>query len=407
MRILLCNTYLFRKGGAEVSFFGLAELLLDKGHEVAFFGMADPKNEVCENSDFFVSNVEFSDYKPRNLMWNARAFKRVLYSTEAACKVRRLIQHNMPDLVYVNNIAHHISPSILDVFRSLGLPVVMYVNDYKIICPNSLLLNRAGVCEKCKGRRYYNALIHRCKRDSLIPSAVACIEAYAHYHKRIYDSVRAFLAPSQFCKERLVEFGVDGEKIFVVPNFVSPEDFRPKDTSSEPFCVYFGRLSREKGLKVLIEAAKVCGHKLLIIGDGELKSSLVRYAEELGAGNVSFRDGMGFDELMTTVGASLFTVFPSLCYETFGRSILESFALGKPVVASRIGAIDELVDDGIDGLLCEPGDHEDLAEKMTFMYTSRSAAEKMGKNGRAKAMSRFTPENHYDRLMRVWERIKQ
>ena len=406
MRILLCNTYLYRRGGAEVSFFELAELLVAKGHEVVFFGMEDPKNEVSDGSGYFVSNLEFDDYRPHNVLWNARALGRVLYSTEAASNVRRLVQKSVPDLVYVNNIAHHISPSILDVFKEFRLPVMMSVRDYKIICPNSVLLDRSGICERCKGEKYYNSLIHRCKRNSLIPSAVACLEAYLHRHRRTYDSVRAFLAPSQFCKKKLVEFGMDREKIFVVPNFISPEDFGSKDTSSEPFCVYFGRLSKEKGLKVLIEAAKVCGHELLIIGDGELKSSLVRYAEELGAGNVSFRDGMAFDELMTTVGASLFTVFPSLCYETFGRSILESFAVGKPVVASRIGAVKELVDDGVDGLLCEPGDCEELAEKMSSMFSSKQATEKMGQNGRAKALSRFTPENQYKHLMHVWERIK-
>jgi len=406
MRILFCNTYLYRRGGAEVSFFELAELLSLKGHEIVFFGMEDPKNEVSEGSSYFVSNLEFGDYRLRSMLWNTRALRRVLYSHEAASNVRRLIQKTGPDLAYVNNIAHHISPSILDVFREFRLPVMMSVRDYKIICPNSVLLNRSGICEKCKGERYYNSLIHRCKRDSLIPSAVACLEAYLHRHRRTYDSVSAFLAPSQFCKEKLAQFGVSKKRIFVVPNFIKPEDFPLESVTSEPFCVYFGRLSREKGLRVLIEAAKICGHRLLIIGDGELKPSLEHYAEELGAANVSFRDRMGFDELIATVRASLFTVFPGLCYETFGRSVLESFALGKPVVASRIGAIEELVDDGIDGLLCEPGSCEELAEKMSFMYTSKSVAEKMGQNGRTKAMSRFTPGNHYEHFMDVWEKIR-
>jgi len=143
MRILLCNTYLYRRGGAEVSFFELAELLVAKGHEVVFFGMEDPKNEVSDGSGYFVSNLEFDDYRPHNVLWNARALGRVLYSTEAASNVRRLVQKSVPDLVYVNNIAHHISPSILDVFKEFRLPVMMSVRYYKIICPNSVLLDRS------------------------------------------------------------------------------------------------------------------------------------------------------------------------------------------------------------------------------------------------------------------------
>ncbi|MFQ5905072.1 MAG: glycosyltransferase, partial [bacterium] len=307
MRILLCNTYLYRKGGAEVSFFETADLLTRKGHEVLFFGMKDPRNEISGNSDCFVDNIRFGDYRPSSVLWNARALGRVLYSTEAAGKVRRLIQHNMPDFAYVNNIAHHISPSILDVFKECGVPVMMSVRDYKIICPNSLLLNRDGVCERCWGGKYYNALIHRCKRGSLIPSAVACLEAYLHRHKGIYDSVSAFLAPSHFCKEKLVQFGVERKKIFVVPNFVNRRSSGLIPEGSLPFCAYFGRLSKEKGLHQLIEAAHICGQRVVIVGDGELKDGLFSHAKKLGATNVAFWQRMSSAELMSVVAGSLFT----------------------------------------------------------------------------------------------------
>lgn len=390
-----------------MSFFELAGLLSRKGHEVLFFGMEDSRNEVSSLPGHLVSNIEFRDYSPLKALWNARAFTRVLHSSEAASKVKGLIRERMPDLVYVNNIAHHLSPSILDVFAKHRVPVVMHVNDYKMICPNSVLLNSGGVCERCKGEKYYNVLLHRCKRESIVPSAVACIEAYVHRHMACYDSVAAFLAPSRFCRDKLVEFGMDGRKIFVIPNFVDPDRFPRTQVSDEVFCSYFGRLSKEKGLKTLMEAARIWGGRVLVVGDGEEKGELVDHARKLGADNVVFTGRMDPPGLTRTVGQSRFTISPSICYETFGRGIIESYCAGRPVIASRIGAFKELVDEGVDGLLFKPGDPEDLAAKMAYLASSPRLCDEMGEKGRAKVVTGFTAEGHYRQFMNVCDRIRR
>ncbi len=407
MKVLLCNTYLYRRGGAEVCLFDLAELLSKKGHEVVFFGMDDERNEVAASPDFLVRSIEFSDYGPLRLFWNAKALARVVYSREARAKAKRLVEIEKPDLVHVGNIAHHISPSILDVFRESDIPVVMSLRDYKMICPNSLLLNRRGTCERCKGHRYYNALVNRCKRDSLIPSAVACFEAYAHRHASVYDSVAAFVAPSRFTLEKLREFGIREERLFLVPEFVDPEIYQPVDSNPDPdgYFIYFGRFSKEKGLDVLLEAAALTGRKLLLVGDGQEKPRLERLAARLKANSVRFCERVGAAELVRLIGGALFSVYPSLCYETFGRSIVESFAVARPVVASRIGALAELITDGEDGLLFRPGDADDLAGKISELFCSTARTRAMGERGRIKVLERFTPAVHYSGLCDVWRKI--
>jgi len=404
MNVLFCNTYLYRRGGAEVSLFELADLLTNRGHTTVFFGMKDPRNEVTDHSEYFVDNLEFDDYRPSRLLWGLKAAGRVLHSTHAMENVRKLLDVQRPDLVYVNNIAHHISPSILEVFKEKGLPVILSVRDYKIVCPNSLLLNRGGICERCKGGKFYNVILHRCKRDSLVPSAVACAEAYFHSLRGIYSLVDAFLAPSLFCKEKLVQFGLEERKIWVVPNFIRTSGLTVSSPDPEPFCVYFGRLSHEKGLNALLQAFGGCHHRLVIVGEGGLKAALISLAQDLGLKNVTFMPRLDRDELFSVVGASLFTIFPSLCYETFGRGVIESFALGRPVVVSRSGALAELVDDGVDGLLADPLDPSDLADKIDRMFSSRETCLGMGEMGRTKALRLFTPDRHYDMFMSVVEK---
>jgi glycosyltransferase involved in cell wall biosynthesis len=405
MKVLLCNTYLYRRGGAEVSLFDLADLLTTKGHAVIFFGMKDPKNEVKDNSEYFVDNLEFDDYRPTRFLWGVKAVGRVMYSTQAMQRVRKLVRDERPDLVYVNNIAHHISPSILEVFKEFDLPVALSVRDYKIVCPNSLLLNRTSICERCIGGRFYNAVLYRCKRNSLIPSAVACAEAYLHRLRRLYSLVDVLLAPSIFCKKKLVQFGLDEERIRVVPNFVNTDGFTPPAPATKPFCVYFGRLSHEKGLFELVGSAAHTKSALVVIGDGGLMPELVRYAKDLGAENVRFMGRLERRELFRVVGSSMFTVFPSLCYETFGRGVLESFSLGKPVLVSRGGALEELVHEGVDGLVADPRDPHDLNQKLEYMFSSAEVASRMGEMGRAKVMKGFTPEHHYKKLMSALEKI--
>jgi glycosyltransferase involved in cell wall biosynthesis len=405
MNFLFCNTYLYRRGGAEVSLFELADLLTNRGHTVTFFGMKDPRNEVTDNSEFFVDNLEFDDYRPLRLLWGIKAARRVLHSDEAMKKVTRLLEAQRPDLVYVNNVAHHISPSILEVFKEKGLPVVLSVRDYKMICPNSLLLNRGGVCERCRGAKFYNVLLYRCKRDSLVPSAVACAEAYFHTFRRIYSLVDGFLAPSLFCREKLVQFGLDERKIWIVPNFIRTNGPAGRAPDPDSFCLYFGRLSREKGLGTLLEALGMSHRKLVIAGEGRLKSDLITKAEKLGLDNVTFMPRQDRNELSEVIGSSLFTVFPSLCYETFGRGVIESFALGRPVVVSRGGALAELVDEGVDGFLADPLDPRDLADKMDRMFSSRETSLRMGEMGRTKVMRLFNPDRHYGAFMSMVEKI--
>jgi glycosyltransferase involved in cell wall biosynthesis len=364
--------------------------------------MSHERNIHSEYEDYFVGNVEFSEVSrafdlPRSL----KAAIRVLYSNEAKKKVKRLIADTRPDLAHVHNIAHHLSPSILVGIKQYGLPVVQTLHDYKLICPSTLLFSGGRVCERCRRNRYYNAILRRCKRDSLAASALATLELYVHRAMRIYEkNVDVFIAPSRFLRDKMIEFKMDGRKIVHIPQLIDAGAYAPSYEHRDYF-IYFGRLSVEKGVYTLIEAVRKLGSaKLYIAGEGPLRAELERRAT--GARDITFLGYVPRDKLMGLVRDAMFAVIPSECYDNAPMSVYESFALGKPVVGSRIGGIPELIEHGENGLLFEPGDADDLAEKIDYMRAHPSRIPEMGKSARDRLEREHGRVRHYEAVMDVY-----
>lgn len=402
MKTLLINKFLYNKGGDAVCTLATGKLLQSRGGQVLFFGMKHPDNPVYPHQEHFVDNMDLNAGGGVVKQWDIAG--KLLYSFEAKSKIEKLIMKaGKPDIVHLHNFAHQISPSILHVFKKHKIPVVMTMHDYKLICASYAMLSKGRSCDLCKAGKYFNCFLQECVKKSKAKSLLNTVEMYLH-HKllHIYDIVDVFISPSLFLKEKVAEMGFKG-KVFHIPNFVNIPDFTPVYDWTERSICYIGRFSHEKGVLTLVEAVKGLDVTLKIIGDGPLWGEVKDKIRNEGISNVKLLGYMNAGELKSEISKSMFTVIPSEWYENNPRSVIESFALGKPVVGARIGGIPELVQDGVTGYTFKSGDPRALAEKIRIMLSDEEKIKELGKNSRAFVERELTADVHYDKLMAVYE----
>jgi glycosyltransferase involved in cell wall biosynthesis len=399
MRVLLVNKFFFRKGGAESVFFATADLLRSKGHETRFFSMTHESNYPCEDGRYFVSPV---GYDSGNIGDKARSAGRLLYSFEAKKRIEQLLADERPDVAHLHNIYHQISPSILHVLKRHRIPTVMTLHDFKMVCPSYSLLSSGKVCEKCGGGRYFNCFREKCMKDSRAKSLLSACEMYLHHRiMKVYDLVDCFLSPSLFLIEKMKEMGFR-KKILYLPNFVDTDCLRPT-AGEDRLVIYFGRLSREKGLSTLVTAMKgVEGASFLIVGDGPVRAELEKRIAGEAITNIRLLGYRSGEALRGEIGRAAFGIVPSECYENSPMSILELFALGKPAVGSRIGGIPELIKENERGLLFEPGNPDDLRDKIVSLLNDPEGRQRMGRTARAYVEREMSPEGHYRKLIEIY-----
>jgi glycosyltransferase involved in cell wall biosynthesis len=399
MKVLLVNKFFYKKGGAETVFFDTAKLLQDKGHEVSFFSMHDRNNVKSAYEKYFISNVDYESYSLKN---SIKSSGRILYSIEAIRNIEKLIDDEKPDIVHLHNIYHQISPSFLSVLKKKKIPIVMTLHDYKLVCASYSMLNNLQVCELCRNGKYYNCFFKKCVKNSRAKSLLNTIEMYLHHNVfHVYNLVDYYISPSQFLKNKVMEMGFSGQ-IKYLPNFIQLAHFRPQYDWKENAFVYFGRLSHEKGLLTMIRAVKDLDVKLKIIGDGLQKDVLQSIVRNQNIQNISFLGFKSGNELKDEISRSMAVIVPSEWYENNPMSVIEAFALGKPVIGARIGGIPELVLDNETGLTFESGSEGDLREKISHLLNNLNAISQMGRNARLYAENRLSEETHYQGLMDVY-----
>ena len=402
MRILYCNKYNYRFSGTEVYLFELMELMRSQGHEVALFSMADPRGEPTEYDRHFLPHI---DFKTKSGLWQkARRAAHAIYSRQARQRIREMIKDFHPDVAHVRNIYHHLSPSILWELKAQGVPVVYHLNDFKLLCPTYNLVAQGEACEKCADGAFRHLLRSKCY-PGLGARAALMTEAYVHRGLGTYRKcVNRFLAPSQFVRDKFVEHGWDGAKFEVLPHFQELCQLSGFSTNGDAPVLYFGRLSAEKGVDDLLRCMQqVPQVRLIVAGDGPQRGELEKLAASLSLGNVEFAGHVGAAERDRLIARSRFTVLPSHAYETLGKTILESYAGGRAVVASDLGSRRELVRQGETGLLYPTGDADALAGAITTLTSRPELAERMGRAGREFVRLRHAPEAHYGKLLTLYE----
>jgi len=416
MKILQINKFFYLKGGSETYLFSLADLLKQHGHEVIFFSMKDKKNFDSEYSDFFINNIDFR--KREGIVKDFKKLGHSLYSLEAKRKLENLIKKYEPDVAHLHNVAHHFSPSILSVLKKHNIPVIQTLHDYQLICPNFKLFTKGAICERCYKHKYYQAIFHKCIHNAYLPSIWGAFEMVIHKALQIYENVLYYyVSPSEFLAKKLEKWGYNKDKIKVLNNFIDLAKISP-NYNSQGYILYFGRLAQEKGILTLLEAIKgLSGIKLKVAGIGPEEAKLKDYLKkedlpacprrraQAGLKNVEFLGFKKGEELETLISNCAFVVMPSIWYENYPYSILESFAYGKPVIGSDLGGIPEMVLDNKTGFIFPAGDSKALKEKIETLYNSQELIEQMGKQARQFVENNNDPEKHYQKLIKIYQEL--
>jgi len=401
MRVLQIHKTFHTRGGADTFFFKTCDLLAEHGHEVAHFSTLHQKNYESPFSGYFVGGFTDADIHERGFGRKAKAFFQGIYSLDARTNLDRLVKDFKPDVVHAHSINYQLSPSIFDVFRDSGVPLVVTLHDYHIICGAGTLQTGGSICERCRGGHHYNLLLHSCYWN-FPASLMATLSHYLHDFRGSWNCASKLLVPSRFLFGKLVEFGISSERLAHIPIFIDFPDQPAENTTSGNYVLYFGRLDSNKGIKVLLEAIQPLDCKLLLIGDGPLSP----WVEEQIATKVKNVERIPFvssrEQLREYIGQAAFSVVPSLWYENQPAAVLETYATGRPVIGSRLGGIPELIDDGQTGLLSTPGDAADLREKIRFMLERPTLCQEWGRNGSRKLRAGFSRSAHYDRLLSIY-----
>lgn len=386
------------RGGSDRVFFALSDLLERKGHRVVPLTAADPRNRPTPWSRYFPRAADFERPGPLDLA-------RFVYSRGAARAIRALVRDVQPDIAHLHIYYGKLTAAILGPLKDRDVPVVQTLHEYKLICPVHTLLSNGQICEACHGRHFWRALPRKCNRGSLLRTLLSVTEAYASRMLGAVDKVDHFISVSDFVRDTMIRHGIPGERITTIRNFIDASGIAPTRERGE-YVLYFGRLERAKGVLTLLRAmAPLKNVPLVIVGDGEARPEIARTVEAEGLHHVRLRPFTEGDELQRLIRGSICTVLPSEWYENLPMAVLESFAHGRPVVASRIGGIPEVITHGEDGLLLPPGDTEALRDALAWMAAHRDEAAGMGAAGRRKVEEQFDPESHYARLMEVYGRF--
>lgn len=397
MKILSVNAAYYIRGGQDRYFFDLNRLLESQKNDIIPFSVKNEKNICTPFQQYFVSRIDFFNRrKPSDYI---KILSRVIYSIEAKNRIASLIETTKPHIAHLHTIYHSISPSILPAIKRYRIPIVQTLSNFDLLCPNTIMFFKGRICSACKDGMYFRAALRRCLKGSFWASAVSVLEAYLHKLIKIYEkNIDIFITPSRFAMRLVTKYGIDEKKVVFIPHFTDTDKFLPSYNNDGHF-VYFGRLAEGKGLMTLLKAMKsVKGAVLYIIGEGSQEGVLKKYACDANLYNVKFFGFQDEGSLKAVLAGSMFTVFPSEEYETFGLAIIESFAMGKPVIGSNLGPVPEIIDDGINGLLFNHNNTDELSEKIQYLIDRPALRVDMGFNARKKAEIVYSPRDHYNKM---------
>lgn len=408
MKILFVNNFFGDYGGTETVMYEQALKLKEMGHEVFFFA-TDRKPFFEKSYKYSLHFPKFFDYRSKKAYKNIFNLMRPFYNNESRKKLNSLIKRVNPDIIHCHNVYFHLTPSVFKACKDNHVPVVMTLNDIRLMCPaGTLLIEGKSYCreELCitQTNPFYCA-IHMCKNKSIIQSLVVSLEFFFVKYFNPYNSVFKFICPSKAILELADRAGLDKNKLYLLNNFV-PSFCNENNENIDPKQDYFffvGRLSSEKGIQMLIKTFEMLPDiPLRIAGTGPEEVKLKIYCKQKDIKNITFLGSLDKEDLKEQYKGCIAVVLPSLWFETFGMSILESFAYGKPVIGNDKGAIGELIEDGVTGLLLNPCAIEFWVKAVNNLWNNKKLAKEMGVNAKEKAAN-YSSQEHVDELLRIYE----
>jgi len=382
-RVLMVHNQYQNVGGEDITFASERDLLHRHGIDVI---------EYIDNNDRINHLNPIS--AAIQTVWSQASFDALL----------ELIRDSEPDIAHFHNTFLMISPSAYYACQEMNVPVVQTIHNYRLSCLAANFYRDGEVCEDCLGRRFaLPGVYHRCYRNSYSQSFVVASMLSYHWFRRTWqEQVNAYIALTDFNREKLIQFGIPSGKIFRKPVFV--DNVADSARQAGDFALYIGRLSREKGLETLIPAFSHLDFiPLKIAGDGPSRTYVEKYSKKYP--HIQYLGFQERNEINSLLRNARFMVFPSEWYEVSPRTVVEAFALHLPIIASRLGAMAELVRDGETGLLFEAGNAEDLADKVKWLWANPQEVIRMGNNARKEYEEKYTPERNYEILMDIYEKV--
>ncbi len=374
-RVLIAHNVYQQAGGEDAVVQAEIDMLRQRGHPVELFSR---HNDVVRRLPALT------------------VARQTIWSNKSAHDFERLLHAFQPDVVHVHNTLAVISPAIYWVASRLGVPVVQTLHNFRLLCPQGNLFRENLVCEDCLGRLPWRGALRACYRDSVAQSTV--LAGMLMFHRAIgtwQHKITRYIALNEFCRAKFIQGGLPPEKLLTKPNFVNFP--APLPAERDGF-LFVGRLSHLKGVAVLADAVN------------ELTSGTVRVA---GTGpdagllknkiGIELLGPIGLTEVRNEMTRATALILPSVCYDSFPRTLVEAFACGLPVIASRMGSLPELIQDGVTGLLFESGNAHDLAEKMRWAQSHPDASAKMGQNARREFDAHYSEEENYRQLISIYQ----
>ena len=356
MKILMVNKFLYPRGGCETYMLNLAEELKAQGHEVEYFGMYDEKNTVGNSAGLYTTNMDFHSKGLSRFLY---PFK-IIYSREAKRKLGKVLDDFKPDIVHLNNINFQLTPSVIYAVKKRNIPLVQTVHDYQMICPNHLLysFNETKPCERCISGSKLNCFKHSCIHGSKIKSLIGAIEAKLYSILKTYKKVDLYVCPSKFLENKLLSASdIYKDKTFTIHNFIEKKPIPEKSAATKPYVAFASRLSKEKGVDLLAEAAKLLpDYSFVVAGNGPDDECLKNIP------NVEMKGFLTGDELVSLIVNAKLMILPSVWYENCPLNILETHSFGVPVITMNSGGMAEIVDDGKTGVLVDEPTSQAIAE---------------------------------------------
>jgi len=402
MKILQINNFHYPRGGADRVYLDTIDLLQNNGFLVSCFSTLNERNESRGSNSFFVKDMNLRNAS--GMIEKLKFASRFVKNTEAITQLKALIKLEKPDIAHLHIFQSRLSTPIIDVLKNAGIPIVMTVHEYKIICPVYTCLDGNGnICEDCAGGNYMPAIQKKCNQQSYIQSALSAYECWLRDNTCSWtEGIDYFIFPSQFIRNKHLQYYPElQDKSTVVYNFLDLNQYIP-EYSPGNYDLYFGRLSPEKGISTLIEAYRdLPNNPLCILGEGpsevEMRDKLNQFSD---ATHIQLQGYLKGKELTDKIKNARFVIVPSEWYENNPRSIIEAQALGKPVIGADIGGIPELIQSGINGAIFISGDSRSLQN--TILELSSYNYSTLSKNARAFAEQKFSARDHLAELQNIY-----
>lgn len=390
MKILLCHNFYQQAGGEDFAVQASKKLLESYGHDVRLF---------TRHSD------EIESY---NSWQKLKFLPETVYNPQIYQEVRQLIHELEPDIAHVHNVFPLLSPALYNALSDARVPMVQTIHNYRLMCINSFFLRNGQICEVCKNGNFLPGIIHQCYRDSYLLSTLYAMTMRYHRQRHTFRRINHVIALTEFAATKLIESGCfDAANISVLGNFLStplPEAGEP--TLKDPYFIFLGRLSSEKGIFTILEAARAFRHvNIKIVGTGPLMAPLQAYITEHNLAHVEMLGYITGEQKYSLLRNALGCIIPSLWYENFPITVLESAAVGTPLIACNIGSLGTLINGKGIGITFTPGESEQLGKILMLLKDDITKTRELGEQAAQWVRQNYTDEIHYKGLLKIYNKV--